>query len=620
MAAIRIEKFAGIAPRYSDRLLPPQAAVIAENTKLESGELRGLKTPIVVKDFTALGSTLRRAFRIPADINTPVPITDSDFWVPFSNANVDFTRSPVLGDSYERYYWTGDTSSYSGVPKYNTRARILASSAAYRLGVPRPTTAPTVTPPTGVSLTRSYVYTFVSAYGEEGQPSDPTLATGDAGTWALSGIDTTVPNSSERNITNVNIYRTVPTYSGSTFFFVAQISLGTSTYNDTSLDQDVALNPLLESTNWAEPPATLQGLTVHPAGFLVGFTGRDLYMSEPYRPHAWPVSYIQTTQTEIVGLAIYNNSIIVATSSHPYVGDGSHPVAVQLQRLDSVDPCVSRRSIVATLAGVMFASVQGVVLIGPGGHQLATDQLLTREDWTLLYNGPGITAAPYGMRYVAFDTPSHGFIFAPTEATAPLVDLDQFTNVQALQVDEYTGDVLVIRNNQVQLWDPDGGIPMSYQWRSKVFDLPKPVNFGALQVKFRNTIAEAGDDVIASYQAFNTARIASPLNCINLAAINRVRTETISGWTLPQNKTPVAGSPLFKIAALAAVEPAVTVRVFARMKDSTMGEVFSYTVMDEGVYRLPGDFKSDVWQVDLVANTPVYSFVMAETAKELVNV
>lgn len=618
MTAIRIESFAGIAPRYSARLLPPNAATIASNVKLISGELRGLHELLPIVDFSGLSYTVQRAYRIPGDIAAPVPFNLlTDTWLPFADAAVDFVRTPVLGDAYERYYWTGDSTVYPSIPKYNTRARLIAASTPYRLGIPRPVAAPVVTPPAGVDLTRAYVYTFVSNYGEEGQPSDATLATGTTGTWALTGIDATVPNASERNITTVRIYRTQPGFSSTQFFQVADISLGTTTYNDTISETIVSGNPVLESTSWAEPPATLTGLTVHPGGFLVGFTGRDLYFSEPYRPHAWPVEYILTMQTEIIGLAVYNNSIVICTSSHPYVAEGVHPVSINLQKLDSIDPCLSRRSIATTLAGVMFSSVQGIILIGAGGHQLATRQLFTREEWYGRYNPGGIEAVPYGLQYIAFDTPQTGFIFSPDEQLAPLTDLDRFNNIDGIQIDPYSGDVYAIRSNRVSLWDPIDGLPYTYQWKSKVFDVPSPVNFGALQVKFRNTQTEASQDSLEAYTAFNTARIAQPLNCINAAAVNGVKTMVIPSWPYEQNKTPTGGSPLFGLTALQSSTPAVTVRVFARMKDSTTQEVFSYTVTDEDVYRLPADFMSDVWQFEMVSNTDVYSFAIAETAKEL---
>jgi hypothetical protein len=184
-------------------------------------------------------------------------------------------------------------------------------------------------------------------------------------------------------------------------------------------------------------------------------------------------------------------------------------------------------------------------------------------------------------------------------------------------VDQYTGEVYLIKGNLIGVWNTPGTLPLTYQWRSKVFDLPSPVNFGALQVKFRNEAEETDQASIQQYADYNTARIAFPLNCVNLAAVNAVRVETIPTWTGPQNKTPTGGSPLYDLAALQSIIPAVVVRVWARDSNTVMQEVFSYTVMDEGVYRLPPDFMSDVWQFEIISNTDVYSFAIAETAKEL---
>jgi hypothetical protein len=617
MVAVRIEGFAGIAPRVSDRLLPPQGATVAQNAKLLTGELRGLHELKIVKDFTALSTPVRRAFRIPADIDTPIPIQGTDFWLPFEDADVDFVRSPLTSDGHERYYYTGDSTVFGGVPKMNTRARILASQAPYRLGVPTPVAGPTVTPAAGTTEVRFYMYTFVSAYGEEGPPSPPISGTGGTGTWALTGLATTVPDAAERNITQKKIYRTVPGFTGTEFFLVATIPLADATYNDVLTNDVVAANPIIESTSFTEPPADLKGITVHPSGFLVGFSGRDLWLSEPFRPHAWPAAYVLTCETEIVGVAVYNNSIIVTTNSRPYIVDGISPASLSLQKIDSIDPCVSRRSMATTLEGVYYASPQGIVLARPGSVGLVTHRLFTREEWYLRYNPGGVKAVPYGMQYVAFDKSDSGFIFAPAEQLAPLSDLDRFDSVDGIQIDSYSGDIYLLRKNQVSIWDPPDTIPYYYTWQSKVFDFPKPVNFGALKIKFRNVLADLDPVVIEQYTVFNTARIQDPLNTVNLAAVNTVRVETIAGWNEAQNKTPVAGSPLFPTDRLLEIQPSVQIRMWARNLDSQMELVYTQTVEDEDVYRLPTGFKSDVWQFELVGNTDVYSVAFAETAKEL---
>jgi hypothetical protein len=629
MTSIKIDNFAGVAPRMSARLLPYNGATTAANAKLLSGELRGLRETQVLHDF-GLTPTVR-AYRLPATVGAPLPLGSSDFWVGFDSNEVDFVRTPVLEDSFERYYWTSDETSYSGAPQYNTRARIQSSQPSFLLGIPAPVGAPSVAPPAGTDIVRSYVYTFVSAYGEEGPPSPATVATGTAGVWNLSGIDAAPINPSDYNITTVRIYRTVADSTSTTtqYFFVDDIAIGTTTYSDGALDQVVALNFIMPSLTWDAPPTGLKGLISHPGGFLVGFVGRDLYMSDPYHPHAWPVQNIQTCATEIVGVAVYNNIIIVTTTSHPYYAEGMSPSAITLQKIDSIDPCVSRRSIATTLTGVYYASPQGIIVATAGATQLATQQLFTREEWQDFFSPTTVQAVPYGLQYIAFDTTSTGFIFSPAETLAPLTTLDRFSNVGAIQIDQYSGDVYIVQANQVRLWDPPESTPYEYTWISKQFDLPKPVNFGAMKIKFDGGGYQIPPDLLADYTSFNTQRITKPLNCVNLAPINGVRTKppfpgstdpviTGSGAILPQIKEPIGGSPLFNIGNLGNVVGAVQVTILARTPRSQVwNKVFTWTATDERTYRLPAGFKSDGWQVQLIGNVPVYSFALAETGKEL---
>src|SRR3990172_489702 len=168
MAGIKLEGFEGLVPRTSSRLLRGMAATIAENTKLLSGELRGFRAPREEAIFTDEYFTVRRAFRVPdQDANY------TDEWLLFDNRNVDVVRSPLINDAHDRYYYTGGGER----PQMTSYHRILNGLPGLYLGIPRPTVAPTVTPPAGGDSTRAYVYTFVSEFGEEGPPSDPTLTT-----------------------------------------------------------------------------------------------------------------------------------------------------------------------------------------------------------------------------------------------------------------------------------------------------------------------------------------------------------------------------------------------------------------------------------------------------------
>ena len=226
MTAFKLENFGGIRPRVSARLLPNNAAVSAENTKLLEGELRGYHNPTILQDLSSFGFTVGRAYRIPASVTM-----GSDAWLAFESPNTDIIRSPVLGDIYNRYYWFSD----DGAPMYNTLARIIAgntgANAPWLLGVPQPAASFTIgaTGGSGATETRSYVYTFVTAYNEEGPPCNPTTSTqySNASSWNLSGGSTSWTGGAQVDVAYVNIYRTVPNSSNPAFFFVAQVPIAT---------------------------------------------------------------------------------------------------------------------------------------------------------------------------------------------------------------------------------------------------------------------------------------------------------------------------------------------------------------------------------------------------------
>lgn len=606
---IKLEAFQGLVPRTSARLLPPMGATVARNTKLLNGELRGFRAIRQVADLTDEYFTVRRVFRV----KDPGNFGYGDTWLAFDSREVDVVRSPIINDQFDRYYWAGD-----GRPMYNTSYHIFASEPEYFLGIPTPTVAPAVAPPAGVSNTRAYVYTFVSAFGEEGPPSPPTLTTGDSGTWALTGLQTAIPDSASRNITHKRIYRTVPGNSSSSFFFVAEIDVTDSTYDDNELDTTVAANNLLESTSYLEPLIGLEGWVVMPGGYLVGWQGRRLVFSEPYRPHAWPAQYELSTEFPIKGLVVWGNTLIIGTESQPYMGQGNHPASFTMQKMDAVEPCLSRRGMVATVAGAYYPSINGLVLVNSSGVQVITQDILTKEEWAR-YNPSDIFAAQLGLQYIAFNSPNFGFVFNPTEPATKLVELDRFVEVEGVETDKYSGNVLIISQDRVWDWDPETSERLFWRWKSKVFQLPKPVNYGAVRINFDDSENDVTSDILSYYFPYNEARFAAgPLNTLGGHCLcgPAQGTGLVPGWTEPELRMPLAGSLLYPINRMLFQQPAVRLTVLCGKR----GVVLDTVVNTERVVRLPAGFKSDLWQFEMVGNTNVYSVQIAETSKGLATV
>lgn len=606
MTALKLEGFMGLVPRVSNRLLPNMAATTARNTKLLSGEARGFRVPRVLKDLTEEYFTVRRVYRIPFMEYEE----EQEFWLAFDSRDVDIVRSPLVNDAHDRYYWAGD-----GAPKYNTFDRLRNDNPEFLLGIPTPTVSPTVVPPVGSDSTRAYVYTFVSDYGEESAPSPPSaVLSGAVGIWNLSGMQTVVPDASSRNVTKKRIYRTVPGNTSTLFFFVAEIGVGEAVYADAAADDTIALNATLESTSYQPPPSDLQGFVVMPNGYLVGWVGRRLVFSEPFKPHAWPPEYEIGVEFDIVGLAVWGNTLIVGTKSNPYVGMGTSPAAFTTQKTDAVMPCLSRRGMVPTDAGVYYPSINGLVLVNSPTPQIVTQDLLTKEEWLRRYNPREIFAASYGLQYIAFNSPSFGFIFNPTEPASRLVELDRFNHVEGIETDRYNGTVFLIYEDRVWEWDPEESERLYWRWKSKEFHLPKPVNFGALKIKFNDEDADVESDVLEYYVPYNEARFAvGPLNTLNGHALCGVQNKgQVPNWTEPENRMPLGGSPLYSIAQLTVQLSVVRFTMYANREI-----VFDTIVQDQDMVRLPVGFKRDVYQFEMVSNTDVYSVSVAQTGKEL---
>jgi len=629
MTAFKLENFGGIRPRISARLLPVNAAVTAENTKLLEGELRGYHKPTILKDLSSFGFTVGRAYRIPASVTGTV-----DVWLAFQSPNTDIIRSPVLGDVYNRYYWFGNNAA----PMYNTLARIVAgntgANAPWLLGVPQPAAALTVgqTGGSGVTETRSYVYTFVTAYGEEGPPSNPTTFTGyvNSTSWNLSGGSTTWTGGSQVDVAFVNIYRTVPNQSNPAFFFVAQIAIatwisGSGSYTDTISDTTVAQNNTLNFVDNFPPPSTMQGAALMPGGFLIGFQGRNLLFTEPYLPHAWNPTYNLATEFEIVGIVVWSQTAIICTTSNLYLGSGSTPAAFTLQKLDGVTPCLSRRGIVSTVSGAYFPTVDGLAMFNVNGLNTITQPILTKEEWAT-FSPTTLIAAQLGLQYLAWGSTTNGMQINPTESSAEMATITAFAQVTAVETDRYTGNPYIVINNVAFDWDPNGAERLYWHWLSKQAQLPKYLNFGAFKIKADFGSANVTSNVTAVYGPYDLARNITDPGTVRAGQLNAIGANVIGGIspynlglvpgnTLPENRLPLGGGPLYPLFQLN--NQALSIRMRTYCNGLLVND---QNVTNDRIHRLPSGFKHDLWQFEFFGNTNMYNVMVAETGKELAEV
>jgi hypothetical protein len=519
VGVIDISIFGGMQPAAADELLPGPAASFSQNTWLYSGQLVGMREPKSLH-VCALPQT-SKVFRLPKDPSLPVYMYES-FWMEFSNFETDVILAPVFDDIYYRIYWASSNTS----PKYNTRARILAGQSPWLLGVPAPLGTPTLGISGGsstVNRSTSYVTTFVTAYGEEGPPSPPVTGTGKVdATWAvvLPPADP-ADLGTNRNITKTRLYRTVVSMSGTaSYYLVVELTAlaTTQTYNDTQADSTVVQRASLESVTWSGPPADLLGFCMMSNGILAGWRENELWLSEPYRPHAWPAGYALTTEFPIVGLGTYGQSLVACTQGYPEVFTGVAPSSISASRLSQYLPCNSRGSILSGVDGVYYTSTHGLVLIGSGGANLITDGFITADQWVNWTQGTRLRCARLGEAYYAYgeveprvfqdDAFQTGVINTPTayqqdnysgSRIGVLVDAKRANiafNMLAsddpvfdVQNDAWSGEAFFIRNNTVY-WQDQADLTLPVVagiWRSKQFQMSKKRNLAALRVYFKKT-------------------------------------------------------------------------------------------------------------------------------------
>lgn len=343
----------------------------------------------------------------------------------------------------------------------------------------------------------SYVYTFVSAYSEEGPPS---LASAVFDKVDGQTVQVTLPATSvsgtgrgDNNITHKRLYRSNTGSNTTAFQFVAEMTLGTQTYND-SLDND-ELAEVIPSTYWIGPPnedsstypeGPMLGLTAMPNGIFAGFRGKRLYFSEAYMPHAWPVSYRITLEEEIVAIGMAGNGLIVTTKGTPYLVSGTDPRAMQVLRIEAAQACLNKASLVDMGDMVMYAGADGLVAAAGTDVQVITEGIISPQQWRTDYYPTALKGFRWEGKYVGLYTSGSnygGFIFDPRGGKNTLALLTQTSSTDAAGgfTDPDDNELYLIIDNTIKKFQ-GGTTYQTFTWKSKEFVPPKPTSMGFLKV------------------------------------------------------------------------------------------------------------------------------------------
>ncbi len=483
MTGFKLQTFSGKAPRISARLLPEDMAQEAINTRLDSGRLEPWA------DNTSASITPVASYSISGSTKTLFKYSSSA-WVA-SDEDINIVRSPIAEDQHERIYVTGIGGS-SGYPRMSTSA-IIGNGTYYKLGIPDPFSFDSVSlvgtttkTEEETPISRAYVFTYVSYYGEEGAPST-SLVSQIVDVYSDQSVTVDFPAnpSGNHNLLKKRLYRTDP---NGTFRFVADVALATDTFNDTVTDAN--LGEAIPSSSWIAPPddvtsdhpdGPLLGLVSMPNGFLAGFSGQTVCFSEAFQPHAFPDAYKLTIKSDVVALAPLNTGLLVLTKEKPALIQGLDPSSMSMIEIDSTLSCVSKRSVVDMGEFVMYASPDGLVMARDNGLSVATESILSRDQWQDLSPSSiiGFHWEGYYLGFYSNGVESKGFIFDPRGGKNSYVKLNFFATAgfNDLENDEL---YLVVGGSVVKF---ASGSNLSMSWKSKKFYAQRPICPGVAKLE-----------------------------------------------------------------------------------------------------------------------------------------
>ncbi|HGA5700435.1 TPA: hypothetical protein ACIS09_003151 [Salmonella enterica subsp. enterica serovar Birkenhead] len=522
MPAIDIISMRGEMPRVLPHMLPDGYAALAQNCHFRFGVI----TPVNddEKSSVIFGIKPETIFQYR-----------KDKWFTWQGM-VDAVRSPVAQDPYGRVYYTDGQ-----YPKV-TSAQIATSGSgpypanSYRLGVPAPESAITcvVTAPVVASITsgtpeasphssddvarvmanalmdtvagntpeatgngennsalqeqddakeaetRFYTQTFVTAYGEEGPPgpqsSELTVQKG-------VSVDLTMqpPPLQNSNITRRRIYRSVSGGGNADFLLVTELDAGVLSFHDDLLAEQ--LGPALETWHYVMPPDNMTGLCMMANGIAAGFAGNEVMFSEAFLPYAWPDAYRQTTAEDIVAIASIGTALVVATKGEPYLFNGVSPANISGAKLPLTQACVSRQSMVVMDGFVLYAGTNGLVSVsGDGNALIATEKILSPEQWRDMFNPSSIKAYQYRGEYVARYTKTDGsqavFIFNPQD-----MDIRHMSTTFDTAYNDTATDTLYLVKGRELSVSQGANTPLPLVWRSKTFIAQEGTSFSCLRIK-----------------------------------------------------------------------------------------------------------------------------------------
>jgi hypothetical protein len=257
---------------------------------------------------------------------------------------------------------------------------------------------------------------------------------------------------------------------------------------------------ILDTDTFDPPPATLKGLTSVQNNILCGFDGNQLFFSEPGFPHAWPPEYVLTFEYDIVAISAVGGYILVLTKEYPFQVSGNNPATMAFARIDTLYPCVSKRSVVNMGFGVVYATFGGLAVYNPSaGADLITKFVHDWDTWGIDFDITELVGRFYNGKYFGSNGTS-SFIFERDERIGGYFVRINY-NFDTAWYDAQTNDFYYIAGNRGNLlrWDLRTQPLAAMEWKSKTIVTKDFLNLGAARVIADYATPDAESEAIAAF-------------------------------------------------------------------------------------------------------------------------
>lgn len=421
---------------------------------------------------------------------------------------------------------------------------------------------------------------------------------------------------------------------GTMFHDVAEVPTDSARYygdtggggsDDFTDDFDVAnLLFSLTSSNYDQPHEDMIGITSGPNGILFGFFDNQLCFSELSQPHAWPIDYRITLADDIVGVEAVHGYILVMTESYSYRVSGNDPATMIVARIDTLYPCLSKKSIVNMGYAVVYATYGGLASWSPAdGIGLVTKLIHDWTTWEDTVDPTTVVGQYYNDKY--FCSHSTGsFMFEKNEkiggnyVTIPHIFdsawLDPATNNLYTTSSVEEDDIGTITE-----WDSSDNPLRPLEWKSKSLVTPVYINLGAARIiADYDVTAEDAAAVVAANLTIAATNTTLWTESEQLGTLNGPTDYQVSSLDVNNrgeiNSTIINGDNL--------MTPALSTGAYTVTFNLWVNKVLTFTaaITSDDIFRLPTGYKSDTFAVSVAGKARIRAIHLGETPHGLRNV